>query len=407
MLETDIDSAFLLVCHDDVALAPDAVRILVTEALRSNAGVAGPKLVPWDEPGRLQHVGWRVDQFAVADDLIDPGERDQEQYDAVTDVFAVPSACVLVRAGLFASIGGFDPGITRRGEDVDLCWRAQLAGARVLVVPDAAVRHREDLIGRTGVDDIRRTRARHQIRTVLVTGSRVRLLGTVPLLVLLSLAEMAVALVTGRLGQVRDVAAAWSWNLSRLDEIRRRRRGLRPHIVTRSPMFERRRKPVGSANAFVRGQIGPADEPGATATAMRTIPPDFPQSRGVLSPFLCCSVAFDQRRVPAVGDFAVFPDPQANSPRVGGRVGGPGFGSVGSTPSGFGFLGVLAWLLGGSSLVRTLWVLGPVLVGLVGAWRLLAVTGVGGRRLQPWWRIPCRCRGRRRPASWTTLGCMR
>ena len=125
VLETDIESAFLLVCHDDVALAPDAVRILVTEALRSNAGVAGPKLVPWDEPGRLQHVGLRVDQFAVADDLIDPGERDQEQYDAVTDVFAVPSACVLVRAGLFASIGGFDPGITRRARIV---LRAQLAG---------------------------------------------------------------------------------------------------------------------------------------------------------------------------------------------------------------------------------------------------------------------------------------
>ena len=42
VLETDVESAFLLVCHDDVALSSDAVSVLVTEALRSNAGVAGP-----------------------------------------------------------------------------------------------------------------------------------------------------------------------------------------------------------------------------------------------------------------------------------------------------------------------------------------------------------------------------
>ena len=40
---------FLLFCHDDVRLAPDAVRLLVEEAFRSNAGIVGPKLVDWAE----------------------------------------------------------------------------------------------------------------------------------------------------------------------------------------------------------------------------------------------------------------------------------------------------------------------------------------------------------------------
>ncbi|MEM9201893.1 MAG: glycosyltransferase family 2 protein [Actinomycetota bacterium] len=413
VLETDISSAFLLVCQDDVALAPDTVRTLVTESLRSNAGVAGPKLVPWENPDVLQHVGLRVDQFAVAGDLVDPGERDQEQYDYVTDVFAVPSACVLVRTRLFASIGGFDPGITRRGEDVDLCWRAQLAGARVLVVPDARVRHREDLIGRTGVDDIRRTRARHQLRTVLVTGSGVRLLGTVPLLALLSLAEMFIALMTGRFSQVRDVASAWTWNLSRLDEIRRRRRGLRPHIVT--PFADiRAAQEAGSVriNAFVRGQIGRGERTfgRGLVTAMRTGTARFSMIAWSL---VVVFVVFGSRSmitngVPAVGDFAAFPDTAGELTSTwwsGWRS--RDLGSVGSTPSGFGFLGVAAWLLGGSvGLVRTLWVLGPVFVGLAGAWRVLAVTG--SRRAQtatlvayaalplPWAAIAS--------ASWTALG---
>ena len=188
VLETDVDSAFLLVCHDDIRLAPDAVRVLVVEALRSNAGVVGPKLVHWNRPDRLQHVGLQVDRFAAWTDVIEPEELDQEQFDAVTDVFAVPSACMLIRTPLFAAIGGFDPGIDRRGDDVDFCWRAQLAGARVLVVPDAVAAHREELRERTGVDDVRRTRARHQLRTVLVTGGSLRLATTVPLAAALSAA---------------------------------------------------------------------------------------------------------------------------------------------------------------------------------------------------------------------------
>ncbi|MEM9467131.1 MAG: glycosyltransferase family 2 protein [Actinomycetota bacterium] len=413
VLETDISSAFLLVCQDDVALAPDAVRTLVTEALRSNAGIAGPKLVPWEQPDVLQHVGLRVDQFGAADDLVEPGERDQEQYDYVTDVFAVPSACVLVRTGLFASIGGFDPGMTRRVEDVDLCWRAQLAGARVLVVPDAKVRHREDLPARTGVDDVRRTRARHQLRAVLVTGGRLRLLGTIPLMALLSLAEMAIAAVTGRFGQVRDVASAWTWNLARIDEIRRRRRALRPHIVT-SFADIRAAQVSGSVriNAFVRGQIGRGNRTfgRGLVTAMRTGTTRFSVITWCL---VVVFVLFGSRSligsgVPAVGDFAAFPDSAgelASSWWSSWRS--RDLGSVGSTPSGFGFLGVVAWLLGGSvGFVRTLWVLGPVFVGLAGAWRLLTVTG--SRRAQiatlvayaalplPWAAIAS--------GSWTTLG---
>ncbi|MEO0493097.1 MAG: glycosyltransferase family 2 protein [Actinomycetota bacterium] len=413
VLETDVESAFLLVCHDDVALAPDAVRVLVTEALRSNAGVAGPKLVDWERPEILQHVGLSVDQFAVAADVIEPAERDQEQYDRVRDVFAVPSACVLVRTGLFAAIGGFDPGITRRGEDIDLCWRAQLAGARVLVVPDARVRHRSDLIGRTGVDDIRRTRARHQLRTVLVTGGRLRLLGTIPLLALLSLAEITIAAFTGRFGQVRDIVSAWTWNLSRLGEIRRRRAGLRPKI-TISPGDVRAAQASGSVriNAFVRGQIGRGDRAFGEelVTAMRTGTTRFSVLAWalVLGLIVFGSRALISDGVPAVGDFVAFPD-------SGGALidtwwsswRARDLGSVGSTPTGFGLLGVLGVLLGGSmGLVRTLWVLGPVVVGLIGAWRVLSVSG--SRRAQiatlvayaalplPWAAIA--------GASWTTLG---
>src|SRR5690606_18000894 len=79
-------AAFYLMCHDDVAPAPDAVRILVEEAYRSNAAIVGPKLVRWDDPTRLLQVGEGIDHAGYAVPLVDRDELDQEQHDAVRDV---------------------------------------------------------------------------------------------------------------------------------------------------------------------------------------------------------------------------------------------------------------------------------------------------------------------------------
>src|SRR5438270_200249 len=91
-------ASYLLFCHDDAAPDPDAVRLLVEEAMRSNAGIVGPKLVQWERPERLADVGLAVDRVGVAHPVVERGELDQEQHDGVRDVFAVPGACTLVRS---------------------------------------------------------------------------------------------------------------------------------------------------------------------------------------------------------------------------------------------------------------------------------------------------------------------
>src|ERR1700722_13592129 len=74
VLELVEGAALYLFCHDDVALDPDAVRILVEEAYRSNAGIVGPKLVEWDDPTRLVSVGVSADRFGVVHPLVEAGE---------------------------------------------------------------------------------------------------------------------------------------------------------------------------------------------------------------------------------------------------------------------------------------------------------------------------------------------
>ncbi len=74
-----------------------------------------------------------------------PIEIDHGQHDAVRDVFVAPGGASLIRADLFEELGGFDPAIVAMGEDLDLSWRAQVVGARIIVAPDARVRHLEEL----------------------------------------------------------------------------------------------------------------------------------------------------------------------------------------------------------------------------------------------------------------------
>ena len=148
-------ASHFLFCHDDVAPDPDVVHVLVEECFRSNAGIVAPKLVAWDDPSRLLHVGMAVDKGGAVVDRVDPGEIDQGQHDAVRDVFLAPGGFTLVRADLFAELGGFDNDIFAMGEDLDLCWRAQVAGARVVVAPLARVRHLEQLAGgKRGLPDL-------------------------------------------------------------------------------------------------------------------------------------------------------------------------------------------------------------------------------------------------------------
>src|SRR5687768_17625163 len=48
------------------------------------------KLVMWEEPGRLLQVGMSMDKTGHEIPLTERGELDQEQHDAIADVFCIP-----------------------------------------------------------------------------------------------------------------------------------------------------------------------------------------------------------------------------------------------------------------------------------------------------------------------------
>ena len=68
-------------------------------------------------------------------------EKDRGQYSEPADVMWATGACLMTRSSLWRSLGGLDDRFFAHMEEIDYCWRAQLAGWKVTVVPDSLVWH--------------------------------------------------------------------------------------------------------------------------------------------------------------------------------------------------------------------------------------------------------------------------
>ena len=401
-------ASHLLICHDDVAPARDAVRCLVGEAYRSNAGIVGPKLVEWEAPDHLVEVGIGVDRFGVAVERVERGELDQAQHDEGREVFAVPGGCMLVRADLFRALGGFDPDIELFGEDVDLCWRAQVAGARVVVAPSARVRHLEGArSGSRTVGDVAMWRRRHELRAVLKNYDRPRRLFVVLDLAAGSIAEVSIALFRGERARAKRVGDAWWWNWRHRRTLKRARKALarvrqRPDRIVAGMLNRGDRR-----SALEAGPVNPSDPVslvGSAATTLerrsgvdealetariassrdRTV---TPPSTGWAVVALIVVVLFGVRNLlaghlPLVGQLLPFPPAPTLLREFFGGWQDAGWQTTGPASPGFGLVGLAgAVLLGSTAQVEKLLVLGPVLVGAIGMHRLLRPLGSSRARL--------------------------
>ena len=149
------EHGWLWLLHDDSAPAPGTLAALTRAVEHSNAvAVAGCKQRRWEtgpdgmpldpeasDRGVLVEVGHTVSPLGRRMSGIDDTEIDQGQHDSREDVLAVGLAGALVRTSVWREVGGTDPAYGQLGDSTDFCRRVRLAGHRVVVVPDAVVRH--------------------------------------------------------------------------------------------------------------------------------------------------------------------------------------------------------------------------------------------------------------------------
>ncbi|MFF4214262.1 glycosyltransferase family 2 protein [Streptomyces sp. NPDC001796] len=235
---------WLWLLHDDCAPEPGALaellRVVEHEAeLGREVAVVGPKLRGWYDRRQLLEVGVTIANSGRRWTGLDRREQDQGQHDHVRPVLSVSTAGMLIRRDVFEQLGGFDRNLPLMRDDVDLCWRAQAAGHRVLVAPDAVVRHAEaasrerrtvDCVGRTAASPHKVDKA-GAVYTLLVNARSAQLPWVLLRLVLGTLLRTVAYLVGKVPGQAVDEIRGLLGTLLRPERIIAGRRGRgRPQV---------------------------------------------------------------------------------------------------------------------------------------------------------------------------------
>lgn len=110
-------------------------------------GACAPKLHSFQEREKFEYAGAAggyIDRFGYPfcrGRILNKLEADTGQYDSPADVMWATGACLMVRSSVFNDLGGLDGRFFAHMEEIDMCWRMQLHGWKVTVVPDSTVYH--------------------------------------------------------------------------------------------------------------------------------------------------------------------------------------------------------------------------------------------------------------------------
>lgn len=144
----EIDSEYFVLINSDIEVTEDWLGPLVDWMdAHPECGACAPKLHSWQEREKFEYAGAAggyIDRFGYPfcrGRVLKRLETDNGQYDEPKDVFWATGACLIVRSSLYRKLGGLDERFFAHMEEIDLCWRMQLEGFKVTVVPQSIVYH--------------------------------------------------------------------------------------------------------------------------------------------------------------------------------------------------------------------------------------------------------------------------
>ena len=143
-----LEAEYFILMNSDIEVPRDwLVPLLGWMESHPDCGACGPKLLSITERDRFEYAGAAggfLDRYGYPfcrGRVLSRTEKDRGQYDAPKDVLWVTGACLMVRSRLWRELGGLDSRFFAHMEEIDFCWRLQLCGWRVTVVPESRVWH--------------------------------------------------------------------------------------------------------------------------------------------------------------------------------------------------------------------------------------------------------------------------
>lgn len=210
---------YLVFMNDDTLHEPTWLDELVSAAERNDCIAAiQPKILslPEHEQGRavFDHAGGAggmIDRFGYPwcrGRTFWGVEEDEGQYDTPRNIFWASGAAMLVRRTAFEELGGFDETFFMHMEEIDLCWRMQLAGYAVRSAPSSVVYHEGGASLAQGSPLKIYYNHRNNLRMLFKNLSLCSLVALMPVRLLLEPAAALFYLLKGKGGPAKALAVA-------------------------------------------------------------------------------------------------------------------------------------------------------------------------------------------------------
>ena len=143
-----VDAEFFILLNSDVEVTAGWVEPLVA-TLTNNRSVAAvaPKLRSYGNRDHFEYAGAAGGYIDILGypfcrgRILSTLEQDKGQYDTAQEVFWASGAAFCCRADVFRMLGGFDADFFAHMEEIDVCWRMQLQGYKIMVEPHSTVYH--------------------------------------------------------------------------------------------------------------------------------------------------------------------------------------------------------------------------------------------------------------------------
>ena len=143
-----LDAEFYVLINSDIEVPKNWLKPLL-DWLDSHpdCGACGPKLISYNDRSSFEYAGAAggyVDRYGYPfcrGRILQKLEKDNGQYNTPEDVLWCSGACLMVRSSVWKALGGLDNRFFAHMEEIDLCWRMQLAGWNVTNVPASEVYH--------------------------------------------------------------------------------------------------------------------------------------------------------------------------------------------------------------------------------------------------------------------------
>lgn len=223
-LEHKADYIFLV--NNDTESESELIEKLVSVCEKDAAvGISSPAVFDINNRAKLQELGMSADRFAYPLTNTSPLKDNPS-------LFFVSGCSMMIKAGLIRRIGMFDEEYFLFVEDLDFCWRAQLAGYQIAVDSTARIYHASggSLTGGVIKTTIYRTnvrrfffREKNTLRTLIKNYGLYNLATVVPFYVSLLLIESLLWLFLLKPSTSEMNIQAVLWNIQKLPETLRKR----------------------------------------------------------------------------------------------------------------------------------------------------------------------------------------